>query len=154
MALKLYGAITLTCTRRVMTVCYETGVPFKLEQVDIMKGDQKTPEYLEKQPFGQTPLLVRLSLAYLSVLSSLTHFPLCSIVPRKTTASMCTNRARLHATLTVKFEGYERLLSKQKYVAGDELTLEDLFHLPHGALLAKTGCDWLENPERYPNIAR
>jgi glutathione S-transferase len=27
-------------------------------------------------------------------------------------------------------DGYERILSKQKYIAGDGLTLADLFHVP------------------------
>ncbi|CAE6417859.1 unnamed protein product [Rhizoctonia solani] len=35
-------------------------------------------------------------------------------------------------TLITKLEGYERILSKQKYLAGDSFTLADLFHLPYG----------------------
>ncbi|CAE7051139.1 unnamed protein product [Rhizoctonia solani] len=35
-------------------------------------------------------------------------------------------------TLNAKMEGYERILSKQKYLAGDNFTLADLFHLPYG----------------------
>ncbi|KAG8782337.1 hypothetical protein FRC12_020945 [Ceratobasidium sp. 428] len=35
-------------------------------------------------------------------------------------------------TLEAKMEGYERILSKQKYLAGDKITLADLFHLPYG----------------------
>ncbi|KAG9123815.1 hypothetical protein FRC07_013863 [Ceratobasidium sp. 392] len=34
--------------------------------------------------------------------------------------------------LKTKLEGYERVLSKQKYLAGDHVTLADLFHLPYG----------------------
>ena len=34
-----------------------------------------------------------------------------------------------------RLPGYERILSKQKYLAGDDLTLVDLFHLPHGQLV-------------------
>ncbi|CAE6455661.1 hypothetical protein ACGC1H_005794 [Rhizoctonia solani] len=34
------------------------------------------------------------------------------------------------ATLTTKMDGYERILSKQRYLAGDTFTLADLFHLP------------------------
>ncbi|KAG9042341.1 hypothetical protein FS837_010974 [Tulasnella sp. UAMH 9824] len=33
--------------------------------------------------------------------------------------------------LNAKLDGYERILSKQKYLAGDELTLADLWHLPY-----------------------
>ncbi|CAE6534350.1 unnamed protein product [Rhizoctonia solani] len=39
-------------------------------------------------------------------------------------------------TLVAKLEAYERILSKQKYLAGDEFTLADLFHLPYAA-----GCE-------------
>ncbi|KAF7981310.1 hypothetical protein HWV62_34243 [Athelia sp. TMB] len=40
--------------------------------------------------------------------------------------------AELTNTLASKLDVYEGILSKQKYVAGDELTLADLFHLPCG----------------------
>ena len=39
------------------------------------------------------------------------------------------------ATLRTKMEGYERILSKQAWIGGDEMTLADLFHLPFGAAL-------------------
>lgn len=45
---------------------------------------------------------------------------------------------------------YESILGKQKYLAGDELTLADLFHLPDGAAL-KAG-KWKEVFEKYPNV--
>lgn len=34
--------------------------------------------------------------------------------------------------LDKSLQGYERILSKQKYLAGDNITLADLFHLPYG----------------------
>ncbi|TFK96968.1 glutathione S-transferase [Pterulicium gracile] len=53
-----------------------------------------------------------------------------------------------------KLDGYERILAKQRYLAGDNLTVVDLFHLPHGTIvptvLAK---DPLDNQKR-PNVAR
>ncbi|KAG8702970.1 hypothetical protein FRC09_004436 [Ceratobasidium sp. 395] len=46
--------------------------------------------------------------------------------------------------LKLKLQGYERVLSKQKYLAGDRFTLADLFHIPPGV-----------NLDRYdPNIMR
>jgi glutathione S-transferase len=33
-------------------------------------------------------------------------------------------------TLAKRLAGYERVLSKHKYVAGDKLTVADLYHLP------------------------
>lgn len=44
---------------------------------------------------------------------------------------------------------YDKILAKQKYLAGDELTLADLFHLPNGAAL-KAG-KWKEVFDKYPN---
>ncbi|KAI5123836.1 hypothetical protein M0805_009128 [Coniferiporia weirii] len=49
-------------------------------------------------------------------------------------------------------KAYEVILSKQKYLAGDEFTLADLFHLPYGTVLTEytdfTGL------EATPNVAR
>jgi glutathione S-transferase len=57
--LKLYGDSNSTSTRRVGTVLYEAKVPFELIQIDRKKGEHKTPEHLEKQPFGRIPYIVR-----------------------------------------------------------------------------------------------
>jgi glutathione S-transferase len=56
--LKLYGLPKATCTRRVATVLDELKIPFELILVDLLKGEHKTPEYLEKEPFGQIPYIV------------------------------------------------------------------------------------------------
>ncbi|KAL1406991.1 hypothetical protein Q8F55_006404 [Vanrija albida] len=45
----------------------------------------------------------------------------------------------LTATLAKRLEGYERILSKQKYLAGDKLTLADIFHLPYGKMAVDLG---------------
>ncbi|KAJ6137863.1 hypothetical protein N7471_004349 [Penicillium samsonianum] len=47
---------------------------------------------------------------------------------------------------------YDKILAGQKYLAGNELTLADLFHLPNGAAL-KAG-KWKELFEKYPNVDR
>ena len=36
----------------------ECGVPYKLHPIDLMKGDQKTPEFLARNPWGQIPVIV------------------------------------------------------------------------------------------------
>ncbi|KAM0417476.1 hypothetical protein ACHAPT_012540 [Fusarium lateritium] len=41
--------------------------------------------------------------------------------------------------LDVALQGYERILSKQKYLAGDNITLADLFHLPYGVMAEPFG---------------
>ncbi|KAI5121754.1 hypothetical protein M0805_009042 [Coniferiporia weirii] len=54
--------------------------------------------------------------------------------------------------LEEKLKVYEIILSKQKYLAGDELTLADLLHLPYGTLITEyigfTGLN------ATPNVAR
>ncbi|KAJ5986620.1 hypothetical protein N7451_010985 [Penicillium sp. IBT 35674x] len=45
---------------------------------------------------------------------------------------------------------YNNKLATQKYIAGDELTLADLFHLPNGAALMAG--KWKGVFEKYPNV--
>jgi len=61
MVLKLYSAARSTCGQRVAMVLNEKGVPFELNVIDLTKGEHKAPEFVEKQPFGQVPYLVRRS---------------------------------------------------------------------------------------------
>ena len=59
MVLKLVGSPYSTCGQRVAIVLREKNVPYELVPIDFAKGEHKTPEYLEKQPFGQVPYIVR-----------------------------------------------------------------------------------------------
>ncbi|KAI0048500.1 glutathione S-transferase [Auriscalpium vulgare] len=54
---------------------------------------------------------------------------------------------QMRATLAV----YDAILEKQKYLAGDDITLADLFHLSYGAVLVQSGLGLIE--ER-PNVHR
>lgn len=54
-------------------------------------------------------------------------------------------------TLEAKLDVYDKILSKQKYLAGDEITLADLFHIPYAVLLPAAGSNALEV---RPNVAR
>jgi glutathione S-transferase len=58
MVLKLYGG-TGGFTKIPATILLEKEVPFELVRVDQASGENKTAEYLTKQPFGQIPYLVR-----------------------------------------------------------------------------------------------
>lgn len=67
---------------------------------------------------------------------------------------LTTNQAKfdeLIAGLEGKLDVYDKILSKQKYLAGNEVTLADLFHLPYGVLLPVAGSNALET---RPNVAR
>ncbi|KAF5339184.1 hypothetical protein D9611_011203 [Ephemerocybe angulata] len=57
----------------------------------------------------------------------------------------------LVATLEQKLDAYDRILSKQKYLSGDEVTLADLFHLPYAVSLPEAGVNAMEV---RPNVAR
>ncbi|EDR09231.1 uncharacterized protein LACBIDRAFT_296671 [Laccaria bicolor S238N-H82] len=57
----------------------------------------------------------------------------------------------LIGNLDKRLDVYDQILSKQKYVAGEEITLADLFHIPYGAMLAAAGSNILDTK---PNVAR
>ena len=59
MVLKLYGVYRSPWVRLVATVLLEKQVPFELVSVDITNNEQKLPEYLAKNPYGQVPYIVR-----------------------------------------------------------------------------------------------
>jgi glutathione S-transferase len=55
--MKLYGHPMSTCTRKVLTTLAEKNEKADFVLVDIMKGDQKKPDYLAMHPFGQVPVI-------------------------------------------------------------------------------------------------
>ena len=58
MAIKLYGYPKSTCTRLVALVCKEKNIDLEFIPVDLSKREQKLPEFVAKQPFGQVPYMV------------------------------------------------------------------------------------------------
>ncbi|KAL5522170.1 hypothetical protein ACEPAF_2027 [Sanghuangporus sanghuang] len=72
--------------------------------------------------------------------------PMLGLQPSEETA------AEHESTLEKNLQAYERILSKQKYLAGDELTLADLLHLPNGSIITdRVGFKGLK---ATPNVAR
>lgn len=59
--------------------------------------------------------------------------------------------AREAKTLDIALGTYEKILSKQAYLAGDEITLADLFHLSLGKLIKELG--FPELFYKYPHVA-
>lgn len=53
--MKLYGHPGSTCTRRALAVLHAKEAQFEFVLVDTMRGQQKRPEHLARQPFGQVP---------------------------------------------------------------------------------------------------
>lgn len=57
MTIKLYGHEGALCTKRVIITLAELKLPYELVKVDILKGEQKQPEFLARHPFGKIPYL-------------------------------------------------------------------------------------------------
>jgi glutathione S-transferase len=47
---------------------------------------------------------------------------------------------------------YDVILAKQPYLAGEELTLADLFHIPYGAMARRIGYE--ETFNKYPHVKK
>jgi len=176
MVLKLHGSPSSTCSRRVLTVAHELGVEIELVPVNFTAGENRTPEYLQRQPFGQIPYLdddgfilfeSRAIAKYLankygkgmklvpnpSDLQETALFDQAASIEQADFDPFTSgivgervfaryrgaepNEARVEQCKTMlkkKLEGYERILSKQKYIAGNDLTVVDFFHLPYGTM--------------------
>ncbi|KAJ8437417.1 hypothetical protein Cgig2_031938 [Carnegiea gigantea] len=52
---KVYGPPMSTAVSRVLGCLLEKDVPFQLINVNMSKGEHKSPEFLKLQPFGQVP---------------------------------------------------------------------------------------------------
>ncbi|KAG5634673.1 hypothetical protein H0H81_001136 [Sphagnurus paluster] len=171
MTLKLYG----TRVQRVITVLNEKGVPFELIEVDLMKGEHKAPQFLEKQPFGQVPyidddgFILYESRAICRYIATKYADQGTKLIPTdlkgnalfEQAASIESSNFDPSASAAVfenlfkaywggkadpvifeqyikkldgKLDAYDVILSKQKYLAGDNVTLADLFHLPYGTI--------------------
>jgi glutathione S-transferase len=63
-------------------------------------------------------------------------------------AKVAEYAAQLDGALAV----YEGILAKQAYLAGNEVTLADLFHLPYGTFLKKLG--YSEAFDKYPHVSK
>ncbi|CAK8566211.1 unnamed protein product [Lathyrus sativus] len=57
MVVKVYGSVRAACPQRVLACLIEKGIEFEIVHVDLDKGEQKQPEYLLLQPFGQVPVI-------------------------------------------------------------------------------------------------
>ena len=55
--MKIYGSSGSTCTRRALMAIAEKGVTCEFIPVDLSKGEQKQPAYMQMQPFGVIPVL-------------------------------------------------------------------------------------------------
>ncbi|KAK9164618.1 hypothetical protein Scep_000217 [Stephania cephalantha] len=54
-SVKVYGPPLSTAVSRVLACLFEKEVEFQIINVEMAKGQHKTPDYLKIQPFGQVP---------------------------------------------------------------------------------------------------
>ncbi|KAH8824633.1 glutathione S-transferase [Flagelloscypha sp. PMI_526] len=73
--------------------------------------------------------------------------PALGLVPDKAVADGFATK------LDAKLDVYDKILSTQKYLGGDEVTLADLSHLPYGTLFGVAGYDLLTSGKK-PNVTR
>ena len=55
--MKLFGNPMSTCTQKVLTTLAEKGHEAQFVNVDLGKGEHKSPEHIARQPFGVVPAL-------------------------------------------------------------------------------------------------
>lgn len=85
MVLKIHGHAVAPLVRLVAEVCQEKEVPYELVNVEVYKGEHKTPAFREFQPFGQVPYIVSNSFVPLTA----TNIDIAAV--RMTTASFSMN---------------------------------------------------------------
>ncbi|KAJ7607258.1 glutathione S-transferase [Mycena polygramma] len=128
MVFKLYSRPVVPVAGSVLVamLAAERNIPLEYIPIDMAGGEHRTPEYREKfHPFGQVPVIDE------------EGFILCE------TRAIC-------AVLDV----YEVILGKHKYLAGDEFTLVDLFHLYIAPVFAGVGIDVMTNKGPDSNVTR
>jgi len=189
MVIKLYGSAM--STSRVLVTILEKNLLYELVLVDISKGEHKSDEFKQKQPFGKVPALEddgfwmfesRAICKYLEKRypsgrklipdedQAYARFEqACSVEQSYFAAAAETigtemmikpmkglgppdeaRVAQAEIDLDDVLAYYDKVLAKHRYLAGDEITLADLFHLPNGAALKAT--QWKGAFEKYPNV--
>ncbi|KAF7320653.1 hypothetical protein HMN09_00150100 [Mycena chlorophos] len=181
MVLKLYCTSTAGGGSGVVAlIMKEHNIPFEFVPVAFAppEREHKTEKFMNTlHPFGQVPVLdddgfilyesraiARYLLAKYPSPSGLQLIPPSTDL--KATArfeqamsveTMNNFVAARIAEYEIILDGYERILSKTKYLAGDEFTLADLFHIQFTPLLTLGGylgdVDLMHN-EKRPNVAR
>lgn len=58
MVLKLYAHTISPSSSLVVAVLHEKEIPFEFVTVELFKEENKKPEFLTKNPFGQIPCIV------------------------------------------------------------------------------------------------
>ncbi|KAM5436003.1 Glutathione S-transferase hmp2 [Microsporum canis] len=178
MVLKLYGSAMSTA--RVLVVILEKQLPYEHILVDIAKGEQKTEEYKKLQPFGKVPVLEddgkytsgsklipdesdhrAYGLFEQACSMEQSYFAAAAetlgteLVIKKVKGLGPPDEARVaqaEADLDTALAIYDKILARQEFLAGNELTLADLFHLPNASALWAFG--YQDTFKKYANVVK
>ncbi|KAF9490651.1 hypothetical protein BDN71DRAFT_1484400 [Pleurotus eryngii] len=146
MVLEPHGSSLSVCTKWVAMVLNELNVPSKSFPVDLKN---------QKQPFGKIPFIVddgfvlyesRAIYRYIATKYADQGPPL---VPKDSHAWAKLEQAASVGLCNFDTYTYDRILSKQKYLGGDEFTLADLFHIPISTLLPRAGFHTLQGKPNW-----
>lgn len=58
MVLKLYAHTISPPCSLVVAILHEKKIPFEFVTIELFKGENKDPEFLTRNPFGQVPCIV------------------------------------------------------------------------------------------------
>ncbi|KAI0764078.1 thioredoxin-like protein [Irpex lacteus] len=171
---KVYGHPQSTFTQLVLVVLKEKDVPYELVTIDWAIKEHKTSAYLENHPFGQFPYIdddgfvLYESIAIAKYIAhkyrhqgtplNFNPFTTPIVIEKfgKVIRGVQPDEQAVKgyvAALKDKLEGYEIILAKHRYLAGDTITVADLAHLPTGTILSLVGIKLLEDSESRPNVA-
>ncbi|KAI0764080.1 glutathione S-transferase [Irpex lacteus] len=164
MVVKIYGVAKFAFTQIVLVVLIEKNVPYELITIDWAGKEHKTPAYLENTHLDNSRTWTTTDLSFTRPRPSIevSNFsPLAGGIVKEVLGKPLSGAQpdqqvvdAYVANLEEKLDGYEAILKKRRFLAGDIVTAADLSHLPFGTLIGNIGIKVLENPVKRPNVAR
>ncbi|KAF7363042.1 Glutathione S-transferase [Mycena venus] len=176
MVLKLYAVHHAGGPRVIVALLLaEKQIPFELVVVDMAAKQHKTPEYLAMHPFGQVPVIdddgfivyesraICLKERAMVEQAAAVESASFDVATRKALVELYGKKRRglpvdqavvdeALAQISAILDGYEVILGKHKFLAGDDFSLADLFHYALAPALAEEGIDIMTT--KGPNVAR
>ncbi|KAJ6564934.1 glutathione S-transferase [Mycena vulgaris] len=160
MVLKLYSLPNAAGGSGIVAlILLEKEIRFQHFVMDLARGHYKSPAFFTKQPFGEVPVMGKALFEQAASMEFANFYPQIMRVRTETyfkpRQGLPVDQAALAASssdLSAKLDVYEGILGKQKFLAGNELTLADLFHLYAAALSAEPGLDIMS--KQGPNVKR
>ncbi|KAI0271237.1 glutathione S-transferase [Russula aff. rugulosa BPL654] len=163
MAFKLHGVSQSTCTRRVALIAKERNLRYEQDDGFELFESRAIGRYLATIGSGPelipTEIKARAKFEQAASIEYSNFDPIASgLAKEKVFKKLFGGEPdeklveELVGKLEGKLDGYETILGKQKYLAGDNLTIADLFHLPYGSIVF----DQLGygNFDKRPNVKR